>query len=358
MPFYVDDETIEQRMCAPVAHALKSIKYEMHGYAVTPSLALSLIKKYFLPLLPAEHHAPFLELKQVSWERLSWRYPDFVSKSIAGGELRKLMEDIGVSIDWICRYTTLPPREPTVFDNLEANIFLEIHRFLKVEVKHLRYLDTGSFDVFKACKYCWRQPVPRRDICVLHTASSKHVTVDSTGNEPQNPSSGFTHYRAGKRQKEAYDKIINRILTRETIAFHDTSFAEPILLPATNIWPWLLERRPLVAQLLIDNNQPTEDSQIIDSLLSVLHSPPNLTETLFQPYLKTNQHIRTHPQLIWLMLLRAEAWFTTRNVRRGNWGGNRKLKTPEGNGAINRTVHRYDELFENAENWRPINDYS
>jgi hypothetical protein len=52
MPLYVDDEITEQRMCAPVAHALKTIKYEMYDYAVTPSLALSLIKKYFLPLLP------------------------------------------------------------------------------------------------------------------------------------------------------------------------------------------------------------------------------------------------------------------------------------------------------------------
>ena len=345
MPLYISDEIIEQRMCAPVAHALKTIKYEMYDYAVTPSLAFSLIKKYFLPLLPTEQHAPFLELKQVSWERLSWRYPDMVSKSIKSGELRKLMEDIGVSIDWICRYTTSPPREPTVFDNLESNIFLEIHRFLKIEVVHLRYLDTGSFDVFKACKYCWRQPVPRRDICVLHTASSKHDAMDLTGNETQSLSSSFTNYKEGKRQKEAYDKIINRILTRETLAFHDTSFAEPILLPTNNIWSWLLERRPLVAQLMIDTNQRTEDAQIIDSLLSVLHSPTNLTETLLQPYLKSNQHIKTHPQLIWLMLLRAEAWFITRNLRRGNWGGNRKLKIPQDSGTTNHTVNRYDELL-------------
>ena len=70
------------------------------------------------------------------------------------------------------------------------------------------------------------------------------------------------------------------------------------------------------------------------------------------------QHIKTHPQLIWLMLLRAEVWFTTRNLRRGNWGGNRRLMIPEDSGATNRKVNRYDELLESAENWRPINDYS
>ena len=58
MPLYVDDETIDKRMCAPVACALKAIRNEMQNHAVTPSLALSLIKKHFLPILPVEYHAP------------------------------------------------------------------------------------------------------------------------------------------------------------------------------------------------------------------------------------------------------------------------------------------------------------
>jgi hypothetical protein len=296
-----------------------------------------------------------LKVKQVSCERLNWRYPDLVSNSFKAGEQRQLLEDIGVSINWICRYTTLPPREPTVFDNLESNIFLETYRFSKVEVVHLRYLDAGSFDVFKACKYCWRQPVPRRDICVLHTASSKHVAIESVDYDKFKVSSSFTNYKEGNRQKEAYDKTINQILTRETLAFHDTSFADPILLPTENIWPWLLERRPLIAQLLMDMQQPTEDDQITNSLLAVLHSPTNLTETLIQPYIKTNQHIKMHPQLIWLMLLRAEAWFTTRNTRRDNWGGNRRPVTPAYTDTHNRTQNRDDNLFENTDDWWPIN---
>lgn len=303
------------------------------------------------------HHHSFLKIKQVSWEKLNWRYPDLVSTSSKAGKLRKVLEDIGVSIDWICRYTTLPPREPTVFDNLEANIFLETHRFLKIEVAHLRYLDDGNFDVFKACKYCWRQPVPRRDICVLHTASSKHIAIQSTGNKELDASSHFTNYKEAKLQKEAYDKTVNLILTKETLAFHDVNFADPILLPIENIWPWLLERRPLVAQLLIDLNQSTEEDQIIDSLLSVLHSPSNLTETLLQPYIKTNHHIKVHPQLIWLMLLRAVAWLATRNKRRGNWGGNRRLVIPADSDTLNRTKNKYDDLFENADTWKPINTY-
>lgn len=154
----------------------------MQGYAVTPSLALSLIKKYLLPLVPAEHQDIFLTEKQVSWGKLNWLYPELVFRSAHVGERLQLLADIGVSIHWICCYTKLPPRGPIVFDFLEANIFLDIHRFLKLEVAHLRYWDGGNFDVFKACKYCWRQPVPKRDICVLHMASSKHVAIAPLGN--------------------------------------------------------------------------------------------------------------------------------------------------------------------------------
>ena len=55
MPLYIDDTEIEFRFCAPVAQGLKAIKSEMQGRAVTPSLALSLMKKYFQPLIPECH---------------------------------------------------------------------------------------------------------------------------------------------------------------------------------------------------------------------------------------------------------------------------------------------------------------
>ena len=108
MPLYVDDAIIDTRFCAPVAHALKAIKYEMQGHAVTPSFALGLMKKHLLPLLPVEHQIVFGKLTQVSWSKLHWGYSDLVFRSRKSG---KIVEDIGVCVDWICTYTTLPPRE-------------------------------------------------------------------------------------------------------------------------------------------------------------------------------------------------------------------------------------------------------
>lgn len=356
MPLYVDDDVIEQRMCAPVAHALKAIKREMYLHAVTPSLALALIKKYFLPVLPVEYHDVFGQLTQVSWSRLSWGYSEMTSRSFKAGSLRMLLEDVGQSIDWICRYTTLPPREPTVFGNLETNVFLQHCGFINVEIAHLRYLDADKFDVFKACKYCWRQPIQRRSICVVHTASDKHSSIMLNNHEQEIRDSLFTDYKEGKRQKEAYDKTINQILTKETIAFHESSFSFPLLLPSKHIWLWLLERRPLVSQLLVDQNLTTGDEEIIDNLLMTLHSPRTLSDHLLKPYLMANQHIKCHPQLIWPMLLRAEAWLTIRSKRRGNWGGNRRLSVSVDPDYQIPIKSKNDELLESMEE-RPINNF-
>lgn len=125
-------------------------------------------------------------------------------------------------------------------------------------------------------------------------------------------------------------------------------------MPTEHIWPWLLERRPLVAKLIIDQNLTTGDDEITDNLLLALHSPTMLTDSLLKPYLMANQHIKRHPQLIWLMLLRAEAWFMTRTKRRGNWGGNRKLVISADTDSKIPVKSKYDELFEGMEE-RPIN---
>ena len=77
-------------------------------------------------------------------------------------------------------------------------------------------------------------------------------------------------------------------------------------------------------RLLLAQNSAREDEMIVDSLLSLLHTPVGLTETKYQPYLITNTLIKTYPILMWPMLLRAEAWLATRKTLRDNWGGKRE----------------------------------
>lgn len=42
-------------------------------------------------------------------------------------------------------------------------------------------------------------------------------------------------YKAGIRQRELFEKTVNRILTRESIAFHESLFAAPMLFPEQDI---------------------------------------------------------------------------------------------------------------------------
>ncbi|MEQ1560786.1 MAG: hypothetical protein ABL933_17865 [Methyloglobulus sp.] len=146
------------------------------------------------------------------------------------------------------------------------------------------------------------------------------------------------------------------MLTKETIKFHESNFGDPILLPDNGRWAWLNLRRPLVAQLLLEDNKPIDDKTIIDSLLAVLHSPENLTGTLLKPYIRANGHIKENPILIWPMLLRAEAWLTVRAQKRGNWGGKRNNKNDEPppifkNTKLARTIERLEAEY----GWQPIN---
>lgn len=322
MPLYIDDAEIESRFCIPVAQALKTIKSEMQGRAVTPSLALSLMKKYFQPLIPECHQDVLGNLTQASWEDLEFTYAEMVFRS---GQPSGQLTEIAVSINLICIFTTHPPRTFPDHETIEITYFLQVCRQLKLGIENsVRFSDNGRFDVLRACKYCWRQPVPGRLICATHTAGDKHVNIKLGDQEDSDTNLPVTDYKESRRQKQAFDKTLNQILTKELLEFHDSHFTTPILMPDVNIWQWLNSRRPLLSHLLLAQNKAVDDEQIVDSLLSLLHKPIGLTETQYQPYLRANTLIKTYPILLWPMLLRAEAWLTARKTLRDNWGGKRK----------------------------------
>lgn len=321
MPLYISVAEIQRRFCLPVANALIAIKFEMQDHAVTPSLALSLMKKYFQPLIPECHQDVLGHMTQVSWINLHWAYPEMVFR---GGQPSGLLADIAKSINLICTSTTYPPRDFPNNETIEVTYFLQICRQLKLAVEDsTRYSDNGKFDVLRACKYCWRQPVPGRFICSTHTAGDKHATIKLGTHEDSDASLPFTDYKESRRQKKIFDEMLNKILTKEVLEFHDSQFTAPTLIPSVGIRQWLSVRRPLLSELLLAQNKAIDDDQIVDSLLSLLHNPIGLTETQYQPYIKTNTFIKTYPILMWPMLLRAEAWLFARKSLRNNWGGKR-----------------------------------
>jgi hypothetical protein len=325
MPLYLDDEQIKLRLSAPVASALIAIKNEMQSHAVTPSLALSLMKKHFQPLLPLEHQDILSKLTKPTWTDIYWAFPEMVFR---GGQPTGLLADIGASIKFIFTFTTIPYRVHHFSEKIEINHFLDVCRSLNIDINlYPRYSDDGKFDVFRACKYCWRQPVPGRLICSTHTAGNKHTAIKLEGVRDIPSNSVFTDYKEGARQKKAYDEAIHTALNREINELYVDEFTIDSLIPPVEVWSWMNIRRPILAQLLLDQKKPIDDQSIIESLLLILHSPTGLTETQLEPYLKANEIIRANPILIWPMLLRAEAWLSVRKNLRSNWGGARHKRT-------------------------------
>lgn len=320
MPLNISDEEIEYRLSMPVASALLAIKKDMQGRAVTPTLALSLIKKYLQPLMPGEDKDILESLRQVTWEDLHWTHAEII---FHGGQPTGLLADIGVSIDLICTFTTNPPREFPSPESVEVFNFMQICEHLNTPIsKDIRYSDARKFDVFNTCKYCWRQPVPGRLICSSHTTTDKYSPLTVGVVEAVSANSPFGNYKESKRQKSLFDEILKSKLTKEVWEFHESGFTSTTLLPSEDIFGWLQDRRLLLAQLLIEQKLEINDEKIIDSLLLLLHNPESLTNMQNQqPYIRANQLIRAQPVLIWPMLLRAESWLEARKTLRSNWGG-------------------------------------
>lgn len=160
----------------------------------------------------------------------------------------------------------------------------------------------SGLDVFKFCKYCWRQPAPGRNICPHHaTHSSK--------------------YLESYRVKQLFDSYTYNRSSVESFEFLDDDFCLSYFLPTNQIYSWLLKRRPYVADRLKSAGLPSNDKNIVRSLLKMLQPTQGYHWSALEASRGVNEWITSHPELIWPMLLRAETWFELRNQASNNWGG-------------------------------------
>ena len=158
--------------------------------------------------------------------------------------------------------------------------------------------------------------MPGRKLCAHH---SPNVPLqDEVGTQ-----AAASRYKSGVRQRERFDKAVNRILTKEVTEFHEGLFTPAVLFPEQGIEAWLAERRPLLWQLLGERQQVLNDSNAVSMLLDLLHCPDGLPPKANQFYRRINQHLDKHPLLIWPMLIRAEGWLQSRQETLAKWGGKR-----------------------------------
>ena len=236
MPLYVNDKDIVTGFTnAQVVEALRSIAAISLDDAITPALALRLIRHYLRPLAPVEGQAAFDKRRKASWDSIFFLYVDLASLSKNDNGLWQ----VACAVKLVHSHTTHPPRD-FEFLPIEVNAFLELTGRLRLPIEAIRYpAGNRDIDPLRFCTLCWRQPLPGRTLCGHHAPSGPERVKDD-----ERPAA--SRYKEGVRQKDLFEKTVNRVLTRESIEFHESSFSAQVLFPERSIAAWLIERRPAV----------------------------------------------------------------------------------------------------------------
>jgi hypothetical protein len=320
LPLYISEAAIREYFCHEVAEALCIIKSNVEKKAVTPTIALGLIKQHLQPLIPTEHHDVIAKIRMPSWQDIHYPYMVFTSRS---AESDGPLDQIAMAFKTIWMHTKSPPRDFPDFDVIEVTYFFLMYDYIDRPVRINRHPGNNKkIDPFLFCKYCWRQPVPKRALCPHHAAGGDEFLA-GVRESKTHAMTLASRRREGMRQKEIFDKTVNRLLTYEVTRFHKSLFTAKILLPETSIMRWLKRRRPTIAKLLPGGKNKITDENVVNQLLEILHGTESLHGSTLQRYIEINDHIRAYPFLIWPMLIRAEAWFLARNELQSGWGGRR-----------------------------------
>lgn len=146
-------------------------------------------------------------------------------------------------------------------------------------------------------------------------------TVKVSGVVGKEASTHTSRRKQAARQKSQFDTAIREMTTNEVLEFHNSNFDADVLFPTSTRCDWLAKRRPNVWRLLSEAETEITDENIVSLLLKLLHNPPDRNESVRRVYDGVNQILLLKPELIWPMVLRAEAWHKVRNeVQQGRGG--------------------------------------
>lgn len=314
MPLYLDDEFLDTFVYEEVAVALWAIRLHVHDVAVTPALALRLIKQYLMPLLDPEHWHLMHKQRRATWDDI-WMIGAELGFLMAKSN-DPLLADLRIAVEVIHSHTTLPPPRTFTFPTvIEVTYFISMCDQLRIPVQsQIRAEDGQQIDPFDFCTLCWRHPLLGRKLCAEHAPSSP-LRANEDGRR------AAARYKSGMRQRKRFDDAVNRILTREVTEFHKGLFTPTVLFPERGIAEWLSQRRPYLWQWLEEQQHVLSDENAVEALLALLHKPDGLTPKAQHCYRRINLHLQDHPQMIWPMLIRAEGWLQSRqNIQEAGEG--------------------------------------
>jgi hypothetical protein len=303
MPIYLPNTSLG--LPPEFASLLTNIAMEAEGRAVTPAIALKLLQRHLRSAMPLQHQH-FLDIQgQPTWEKLAWCYPKMVFASDKGTDLR--LTAAAIVVQAVFQYSTYPPRETSSPHTLEVDSFRRMAGYIGlVREPSVCYVHRRVTNLFEFCRYCWRPTIKNGLACAAHSSKSRPGEYSTALGETS------VGYKAAQRLRPAFEKQIHDLAMTEELEFHDSNFTLQVFFPAEDMIPWMSTRRPhLCARMEIETGV-TSDGDTLRNLWSALYGES------VEPEL-----IRSAPQLLTPITLRAEAWLRA-NSERPSWGGRRE----------------------------------
>lgn len=313
MPIYLQNTLID--LPIEFADILAKIAMKAKDRAVSPAIALTLLRRYLLPAMHLQHQH-FLDVQgQPTWERLAWCYPKMIFASNKGADLRLVAAAVVVRA--VVQCSKHPPREISSPLSLEVDSFRRMAGYIGLPVgPSVCYLHHRVINLFEFCRYCWRPTIKNGGTCAAHSSNSYPNEYSTALGESS------VGYKFAQRLRPAFEREIHALAKSEELEFHNSDFTSPVFFPIGGIANWMKTRRPcLYASIVSKGGAMVADEESLRNLWSALYG------AALEPEL-----IRCTPQLLTPITIRAEAWLRASSAR-PSWGGKRNGAGPKPKGG-------------------------
>lgn len=282
--------------------------------SVGPGGVLAVLRERLGPLL-SEAELQLLQIPgRATWQALWSLYPAFV---FLGGPQGRREHENAVVIAHVLESISGARRARQDHAELfEAKVFRQMCEqaaSLK-KAPPLHPIGPSFQDVwlYRFCKLCFRRRLPGGQLCFEHRPDPESAAA-------------LAKYQSGRRLLPNFHEQVRALTTQEVLRFHDSDLDLGILHPRENAFRWLEEHRPMVcAQLGASASGQRNDERIWRAVVNVLQPLPRDGAMARAEQQAVNEVLAAQPQLLWPVLVRAEAWFRADQARRSRWGGVRE----------------------------------
>lgn len=314
MPIYLNNDVFTVPLETDVVDAVAQIIEATKDVPITPAVAITLLRKWIMPLLPGEHQEAFAGISPVRWDTIHWIY---VKIAFAGRGTNKRLLAIAAAVELVHKYSCQPPREIAFPTFIEVGAFFQMAAHARLDVARSIPRDRwGNSPVYFFCKYCWRPARTAHGICSLHSPTKP-------GTNPTERRTAAAIYKEATRLKPRFDQIVASLVSAEVMRFHESEFTDPVFFPQQGISAWLLDRRPLLSKQLPNLNEDTTDEQALLQLgawLYGLDKTSTAPKTLSQAVAR---QLFADRILLTPVVVRAEGWLKASAEVHAARGGSR-----------------------------------